>query len=67
MGFFTKRERGDGGNSGLAIRTSTKNDERTLILQEIIPLEIPYIRFDSIKRKIYKIDSKSIEMKYCYM
>ena len=34
--FFTKRERGDGGNSGLAIRTSPKNDKRTLILQKVI-------------------------------
>ena len=26
--FFTKRERGDGGNSRLSIRTSSKNGEK---------------------------------------
>ena len=34
--FFTKRKRGDGGNNGRAIRTSSENDKRTLILQEAI-------------------------------
>ena len=34
--FFTKRERGDGGNRGLVIRTFFKNDKRTLILQKVI-------------------------------
>ena len=34
--FFTKRKRGDGGNSGLAIRTSYENNRRILILQKVI-------------------------------
>ena len=33
--FFTKRERGDGGNSRLVIRTFSQNDKK-LILQEVI-------------------------------
>ena len=46
--FFTKRERGDGGNSGLAIRTSLQNDERKLILQEVVFLYGFYSLFSEV-------------------
>ena len=40
--FFTKRKRGDGGNSGRAIRTFSENN-KNLILQDVIEYPLFFI------------------------